>query len=98
QTAPTAIKAAPHRSAAPFGPHSIGPVDDLIAPIGQTLIDTRIGTGFGVTTGPHLQELRVTGPSKVPGLSATPSRRAIFTCRPPSPGQERKCASDILRR
>jgi mono/diheme cytochrome c family protein len=98
ETPPIAIKAGPHRIAAAFVPHSVGPVDDLIAPIGQTLIDTRIGTGFGVTTGPHLQELAVTGPMKVTGVSETPSRRAIFTCRPTSPGQERKCAADILRR
>ena len=43
-------------------PRSIGPVDDLLAPIDQTLIDTRIGTGYGVTMAPHLQELAIAGP------------------------------------
>jgi mono/diheme cytochrome c family protein len=97
-TPPIAIKAGPQRIAAAFVPRSIGPVDDLLVPIDQTLIDTRIGTGFGVTMAPHLQEIAVAGPMKVTGVSDTPSRRKIFTCHPASPGQERSCATDILRR
>jgi mono/diheme cytochrome c family protein len=98
ETSPIAIKAGPQRIAAAFVPRSVGPVDDLLAPIDQTLIDTRIGTGYGVTMAPHLQELAVAGPMKVTGVSDTPSRRKIFTCRPTSPAQERGCATDILRR
>ena len=56
ETPPIAIKAGPQRIAAAFVPRSIGPVDDLLAPIDQTLIDTRIGTGYGVTMAPHLQD------------------------------------------
>ncbi len=98
ETAPIAVKAGPQRVAAAFVPRSVGPVDDLLAPIDQTLIDTRIGTGYGVTMAPHLQELAVAGPMKVTGISDTPSRRRIFTCHPTSPAQERTCATDILRR
>ncbi|HEX7138992.1 MAG TPA: DUF1592 domain-containing protein, partial [Vicinamibacterales bacterium] len=98
ETPPIAIKAGPQRIAAAFVPRSVGPVDDLLAPIEQTLIDTRIGTGYGVTMAPHLQELAVAGPMKVTGISDTPSRRKIFTCRPSTPAQERACATDILRR
>jgi mono/diheme cytochrome c family protein len=97
-TPPIAIKAGPQRIAAAFVPRSIGPVDDLLVPIDQTLIDTRIGTGYGVTMAPHLQEIAVAGPMKVTGVSDTPSRRKIFTCHPASPSQERSCATDILRR
>ncbi|HEY7284066.1 MAG TPA: DUF1592 domain-containing protein [Vicinamibacterales bacterium] len=97
ETPPIAIKAGPQRIAAAFVPRSVGPVDDLLAPIEQTLIDTRIGTGYGVTMAPHLQELAVAGPVKVTGISDTPSRRKIFTCHP-TPAQERTCATDILRR
>ena len=97
-TPPIAIKAGPQRIAAAFVPRSIGPVDDLLVPIDQSLIDTRIGTGFGVTMAPHLQEIAVAGPMKVTGVSDTPSRRKIFTCHPTSPSQERSCATDILRR
>ncbi len=98
ETPPIAIKAGPQRIAAAFVPRSVGPVDDLLAPIDQTLIDTRIGTGYGVTMAPHLQELAVAGPMKVTGVSDTPSRHKIFTCHPTSPAQERPCATDILRR
>src|SRR6266850_2588609 len=101
ETPPIAIKAGPQRIAAAFVPRSVAPVDDLLAPIDQTLIDTRIGTGYGVTMAPHLQELAIAGPVSVTGVSETPSRRKIFTCRP-SPAapaaQERSCATDILRR
>ncbi len=97
-TPPIAIKAGPQRIAAAFVPRSVGPVDDLLVPIDQTLIDTRIGTGYGVTMAPHLQEVAVAGPMTVTGISETPSRRKIFTCRPAAPRQERSCATDILRR
>src|SRR5437762_6205894 len=101
ETEPIAIKAGPQRIAAAFVPRSIGPVDDLLAPIDQTLIDTRIGTGYGVTMAPHLQELAIAGPVSVTGVSETPSRRKIFTCRPAPAApasQERSCATVILRR
>jgi hypothetical protein len=101
ETPPVAVKAGPQRVAAAFVPRSVGPVDDLLAPIDQTLIDTRIGTGYGVTMAPHLQEVGIAGPLQVTGVSDTPSRRKIFTCRPPAGAtatQERACATDILRR
>jgi len=40
-------------------------VDDLMSPIDSTLIDTRIGTGFGVTALPHIQDVTITGPLQV---------------------------------
>src|SRR5262249_20002978 len=98
ETRRVAIKAGPQRIAAAFVPRSVGPVDDLLAPIDQSLIDTRIGTGFGVTMAPHLQELAIAGPMSVTGVSDTQSRRRIFTCKPVSASQERGCATDILRR
>jgi hypothetical protein len=98
ETSPIAIKAGPQRIAAAFVPRSVGPVDDLIAPIDQTLIDTRIGTGYGITTAPHLQEIAISGPTQVTGVSDTPSRRKIFTCHPASASQERTCAMQILGR
>ena len=98
ETPPIPVKAGPQMIAAAFVPRSVGPVDDLLAPIEQTLIDTRIGTGYGVTMAPHLQEVAITGPTTVTGVSETPSRQRIFTCRPSAPGQERGCATEILRR
>jgi hypothetical protein len=98
ETPPIAIKAGPQRIAAAFVPRSVGPVDDLLAPIEFTLVDTRIGTGYGVTMAPHLQDLAIAGPLSVTGVSETPSRRKIFSCHPTAANQERRCAGDILRR
>ncbi len=97
-TPPIYVKAGPQHIAAAFVPRSVGPVDDLLAPIDQTLIDTRIGTGYGITTAPHLQELAIAGPRRVTGVSDTPSRRKIFSCRPTAAAEEKRCATDILRR
>ncbi|MEO8682275.1 MAG: DUF1592 domain-containing protein [Vicinamibacterales bacterium] len=95
KTPPIQIKAGPQRISAAFVPHALGPVDDLLAPIDQTLIDTRIGTGFGVTALPHLDYMTVNGPLQVTGVSETPSRKKIFTCRPIT--AEERCATQIIQ-
>ena len=70
--------------------------DDLIAPIDYTLADTQIGSGYGVTALPHLRDFAITGPHRVTGVSDTPSRRRIFTCRPLSANEEIGCARKIV--
>ena len=95
KTPPIQIKAGPQRVSAVFVPRSTGPVDDLIAPIDQTLIDTRIGTGFGITALPHLQDMTIAGPMQVTGVSDTPSRRRVFSCRPTT--AEERCATQIVQ-
>ena len=95
KTPPIQVKAGPQRISAAFVPHAVGPVDDLIAPIDQTLIDTRIGTGFGVTALPHLQDMTIMGPIQVTGVSETPSRKRIFWCRPTT--SEARCATQIVQ-
>ena len=47
---------------------------------------------------PHIQTLAITGPFNATGTGDTPSRREIFTCRPPGARRERDCASQILGR
>ena len=59
-----------------------GPVDDLMMPVEHTLADTNIGEVFGVTALPHLRDFTISGPFAVTGVSDTPSRRKIFSCRP----------------
>jgi hypothetical protein len=98
ETPPIHIKAGPQRIAATFRRHFAGPVDDLMAPIDHTLIDTRIGTGFGITTGPHLRDLTIAGPLSVTGVSDTAPRRKVFSCRPTHTSEETTCARDILKR
>jgi hypothetical protein len=92
------ITAGPHRVSAAFVARFDGPVDDLILPVEQTLADTNIGSAFGVTALPHVREFTATGPMKVTGISETPSRRAIFSCRPVTPADEHPCATAILKR
>ncbi len=96
QTPPIVVKAGPQRVSAAFLQRSEGPVDDLIAPIEHTLADTQIGSAIGVTTLPHLRDLAVMGPHKVTGISETPSRRRIFSCRPVAREEEAACASKII--
>ncbi len=65
-------------------------------PIEYTLADSQIGSALGVTTLPHVRDFAITGPMKVTGLSDTPSRRRIFTCRPLSSSEEAACATKIV--
>ena len=54
--------------------------------------------GYGITGLPHMRDLTIDGPYSVTGISDTPSRRAIFTCRPTSPDREHACAEEIISR
>ncbi|MCC7125486.1 MAG: DUF1592 domain-containing protein [Acidobacteria bacterium] len=91
------VSAGPHRVTAAFIKRFEGPVNDLIAPIDHTLADTQIGVSHGITTLPHLKDLSIVGPQKVTGISDTPSRRKVFTCRPTSQADEQACATRIVR-
>ncbi len=75
-----------------------GVVDDLIRPIDHTLADGQIGIGLGVTTQQHLQRLTILGPFDVSGVSDTPTRRAVFACRPTAPEETGPCAREIVDR
>jgi hypothetical protein len=96
-TPPIAVKAGPQRVSAAFLQRFEGPVDDLLAPIEQTLADTQIGSAIGVSTLPHLRDMSILGPHKVTGVSDTPTRRRIFICRPLSADDEVPCATKIVR-
>ena len=95
-TPPVGVKAGPQRVSAAFIQRFEGPVDDLLAPIEQTLADTQIGSAVGVSTLPHLRDMSILGPHKVTGVSDTPTRRRIFLCRPVSAEEEMPCATKII--
>jgi cytochrome c553 len=95
-TPPIHVNAGPQRVSAAFINHIEAPVDDLLIPLENTLADVNIS--FGVTALPHMRDFSIIGPSKVTGISDTPSRRKIFSCRPTAPNEEDRCASDILWR
>jgi hypothetical protein len=97
QTPRIHVKAGPQRLTAAFLQRFEAPVDDLLAPIDYTLADTQIGSGYGVTALPHLREFAVTGPYNVSGVSDTPVRRRVFSCRPTAPAEELGCATEIVK-
>ena len=97
KTPPIYVQAGPRRVTAAFIQRFEGPMNDLIAPIDHTMADTEIGTAYGITTLPHLRSLNIVGPMRVTGVSDTPGRRRVFTCRPTTPDDEAGCAAEIVR-
>ncbi len=96
QSEPIPLKAGPRRVSAAFIQHFLGPIDDLLRPIEHTIADSQISAGDGITTVPHLQALGISGPYNPTGVSVTPSRIKIFTCRPTLPSEEEPCATEIV--
>ena len=92
------VRAGARRVSAVFIRRFEGVEDDLITPIDNTLADTQIGLSYGVTTIPHLQRFTIVGPFGVTGVSDTPARRRIFTCRPLTREEARPCAERIISR
>jgi hypothetical protein len=99
RTEPVFVRAGPQRVSAAFDQRAEGPVVDLIAPHEWSLADRDIGIeGYGLTLLPHLKDFVIAGPASVTGVSETPSRRKILTCRPALPAEERPCAESVLSR
>ena len=96
ETEPVHVRAGPQRVTAAFLLNAEGPDNDLIKPIDYKLADSNIGSAYGVTTLPHLRDFIVTGPFTVTGISETPSRTRVFSCRPTAPAEERPCAREII--
>jgi cytochrome c553 len=98
RTEPIAITAGPHRVSAAFIRRLEGPAQDLITPLDWSIASTSIADAYGFTTLPHLRDLAVTGPFAARGVSDTPSRRRIFSCRPQNASQQTVCAREIIAR
>ena len=96
-TQPVFVRAGPHRVAAAFIRQAEGPYEDLIRPHDWSFAGGGSG-GAGITTLPHVRDVVISGPHNVTGLSETPSRQSIFTCRPTGPGEARPCARRIITR
>jgi mono/diheme cytochrome c family protein len=95
RTEPILVKAGQHKVAAAFVKKIDGPYEDLIRPHDWSYAGGGSG-GQGITTLPHMGDLIVRGPIKTTGISTTPSRQKLFTCRPTSPSDERVCAKKII--
>ncbi len=98
RTEPIFIRAGPQRVSAAFIRKTDGPVQDLISPHDWSLADTSTAESYGLTSLPHLRDLAITGPYNPSGVSETPSRQKIFTCRPASPSEVLPCARKIVSR
>ena len=90
------IKSGPQKISASFIQKFDGPLEDEYEMVEQSLVDVSVGAVPGMTTLPHLHELSITGPTTIAGLSDTPSRRKIFTCRPSAGSDEVPCAKKII--
>ena len=98
-TEPVTITAGPHRVSAAFIPPAFqGVVQDLISPLKWSLNSTSNATAYGFTLLPHLRDLVINGPLQATGVSETPVRKRIFSCRPANAAAERPCATSIVRR
>ena len=95
-TEPIFVKAGPRRVAAAFLRQFDGPTLDLISPHEWSLASTNIALTYGIHSLPHLRDILVRGPFDATGVSETPSRQAIFACRPLSSEETRPCAEEIL--
>jgi mono/diheme cytochrome c family protein len=98
RTGAIAVTAGPHRVSAAFIRRLEGPVQDLIAPLDWSIASTSIADAYGFTTLPHLRDLAITGPFVTAGVSETPSRRKIFSCRPRTGSEQTVCAREIVAR
>ena len=97
QTRRVFVRAGTRRVAAAFLRRQDGPYEDLIRPHDWSYAGGGSG-GAGITTLPHIRDVIITGPFNATGLSETPSRRRIFTCRPTAREEARPCAARILAR
>ena len=98
-TEPVFVRSGPHQVTAAFVRRYEGPVADLVSPYGMSRIGLWAGgQQYGIHTLDHLSDFVIRGPYNATGVSETPSRQKIFTCRPLSPTEARPCATEILSR
>ena len=98
KTEPVFVRAGQRRLSAAFIAKFDGPVQDHNRLVEYTIMDTVISVTPEMTGLPHLQSLAVTGPFNPTGVSDNPSRDRVFTCRPATPDENERCASEIISR
>ncbi|MSR07885.1 MAG: DUF1592 domain-containing protein, partial [Gemmatimonadetes bacterium] len=95
-TEPAFVRTGPHRVTAAFLKKFEGPVADLITPHEWSIASTALAGEYGLEVLPHLKDMVVLGPYKTTGISETPIRKRIFTCRPAGSADVDACARQIL--
>ena len=97
RTPPLLVKAGPHRVSVAFVRRGEGPYEDLVKPPDWSQASNATASE-GTTLPPHILDLSVLGPTKSVGVSETPSRRMVFSCRPSATLPARACAERIVDR
>ncbi len=97
RTEPLFVRAGQQRVAAAFVRTTDGPYEDLIKPHDWSQASNGTAS-VGTTEPPHMVELAIIGPTKITGVSDSPSRRLIFSCHPSAAAAARTCARQILTR
>jgi len=93
------LKAGPHRISAAFVPPSFQEVVvDLISPPDWSLASTASDNIYGFSPLPHMRDFVILGPTQPTGVSDTPVRQRIFSCRPTAAAGARPCAEQIVSR
>jgi mono/diheme cytochrome c family protein len=82
-----AVPAGPHRIGVAFIARSHAEGNEILEPLDGA------GGGSGL---PNVTAVEVLGPTKVTGISDTPSRRRVFICKPASAAEESDCAHRII--
>jgi hypothetical protein len=96
-TEPVFVRAGQRRVSVAFIRKAEGPYESLMRPHEWALAGTNQGTG-ATTLWPHIGAVFVAGPTNVAGVSDTPSRQKIFSCRPTTAAEELPCAREIITR
>src|SRR5687767_15989644 len=97
RTPPLLVKAGPHRVSVAFVRRAEGPYEDLVKPPDWSQASNATASE-GTTLPPHILDLGILGPTRSAGVSETPSRRLVFSCRPSAALPARACAERIVDR
>ncbi|HEY3517045.1 MAG TPA: DUF1592 domain-containing protein [Gammaproteobacteria bacterium] len=90
------LTAGPHKVAATFVARTMSESDAVLQPFIPG--GGEVGIIEGEESPLEIQRLEINGPFTTTGLSDTPSRKRIFTCRPKSEAEELPCAREIVTR
>jgi mono/diheme cytochrome c family protein len=91
-----AMTAGPHTIAATFVARTMAESDAVLQPFVPG--GGEVGIIEGEESPLKIQRLEINGPFSASGISETPSRKRVFTCRPQTPADEPACAREIVTR
>jgi hypothetical protein len=90
------LTAGPHKIAATFVARTMSESDAVLQPFIPG--GGEVGIIEGEESPLKIQRLEINGPFTTTGISNTPSRERIFTCRPQTAAEEQPCAREIVTR